>query len=815
MPHVLSLFAAFLAVAVALGVLGAGLLAPAVGATGAAATSTVKAFEDLPSEFTASPLSQQSRIVDVHGKTLATPYDENRIIVPLTKVAPIMQKAQIAIEDSRFYEHGGLDIRGTLRALVNNVAGGSTQGGSSLTQQYVKITLQEKALRNNDKDAAQAAVAETYSRKIQELKYALDLEKTLTKKQILEGYLNLVYYGDLAYGVEAAALHYFGVHASQLNLAQAATLAGTVQAPSATDPHNHPEASQARRNVVIDRMLELGDITKAQAKAAKKKSVPSMLHLKDNQGGTCARSGQPFFCSYVMAYLKQMPQLGANVDERVRNINQGGLLIKTTLNTTWQKRIRKDLTAKVPTGDPSNVGAAASVVEPGTGKVRAMVQTSEFDPTAKKSTVGKTAVNWNVPVEYGGTTGFQIGSTAKMYSVVTALENGIPVDGTVPSKYATTSKPAIYTQSEVHDKCGIGLKPWPVRNDEPIGGRPLPFDTAISKSVNTAFASLNIELGGCKVRTTMTSMGLRQGNGNEIDPYMAAITLGSNGTPVMTMAESYATLAADGKYCAPSPIESITTNEGKQLKIPGPDCKQVISKQVARGATRLLKGVIDHGTGTGAQLSGGRVSAGKTGTTDDYQQSWFVGFTPQLATAVYVGTPERQHSMKNIKIGGQYYSRVFGGTIAAPLWREIMDMASKGMPKKDFAAPSDKILHGDKVSVPNVIGQSVTSARAALEKVGLRAVEAGQVTSSIGQGLVAATSPSGTARRGDTISLYTSTGYVPPPSPTYTPPPSTTYTPPPSTSSPSPTSTPSSSAKSPSSPTKKPSSTPPPTKKKG
>ncbi len=806
MPHILSLFAAFVAVAVALGVLGAGLLVPAVGAAGAAANSTVTAFEDLPSEFRASPLSQQSKIVDVNGTTIATPYDENRIIVPLRKVAPIMQKAQIAIEDSRFYEHGGLDVRGTLRALVNNVAGGETQGGSSLTQQYVKITLQEKALRNNNKDAAQAAVAETYSRKIQELKYALDLEKTLTKKQILEGYLNLVYYGDLAYGVEAASLHYFGVHASDLNLAQAATLAGTVQAPSATDPHNHPEASQKRRDVVIDRMLELGDITPKQAKKAKAKSIPSMLHLKDNQGGTCERSNQPFFCSYVMAYLKQMPQLGANVDERVRRINQGGLLIKTTLNSKFQKRIRKDLRSKVPAGDPSGVGAAASLVQPGTGKIRAMVQTSKYDPTAKQSTVAKTAVNWNVPQEYGGTAGFPFGSTAKMYAVVTALQQGIPVHGTVPSKYATTTQPAIYDPSEFKDKCK-SLEPYAVRNDEAIGGSPLPFDTAISQSVNTAFASLVIdELGGCKVRKTMTKMGLRQGTGDQIQPYPSPLILGSDSTPPLTLASSYATLAAEGKYCQPNPIESITTNEGKKLDIPKKKCKQVISKDVARGATQLLKGVIAHGTGTGAQLAGGRVAAGKTGTTDNYTQSWFVGYTPQLATAVYVGTPESSKSMKNITIGGQYYSRVFGGTIAAPLWSEVMDMALHGKKKKGFHQPSTKMEYGENIPVPSVIGQSVGSARSELEKVGLRVSVAGEINSSMGQGLIASQSPSGgTAHQGDVVTVYTSTGYVPPP------PPTSTYTPPPPTSTSTPSSSSTTQKPSPSS-TQKPSSksTPPP-----
>jgi membrane peptidoglycan carboxypeptidase len=796
MPHLFSLLAAFLAIAVGMGVLSAGLLMPAVGAGGAAAKSTVEAFEDLPANFSITPLAQQSKIVDAKGKTIATPYDENRIIVKLDQIAPIMQKAQIAIEDSRFYEHGGLDLRGTMRALVNNLEGGTTQGGSSLTQQYVKMSLQEKALKSGNEAAAKAAVASTgiegYARKLQELKYALNLEKTLTKKQILQGYLNLVYYGDLAYGVEAAALHYFGVHAKDLNLSQAATLAGTVRAPGTTDPHNFPKQAQQRRNLVIDRMLQLGWISKKQATKAKKPSVKSMLNLSDNQGGTCTRSAEPYFCTYVMAYLKQMPELGKNVDERVQNINTGGLRIKTTLNRKWQVKVRRMLTKKVPAGDRSQVGAGATVVEPGTGKILAMAQTSQYDPTIKKSTVARTSQNWNVPQAYGGTQGFQYGSTAKVYAMVRALQDGIPVNGTVPSKYATTTKAAVYQPSEFKSSCGRPNEPFEVRNDFSVGGEPLPLKEAIADSINSAFASLIVDVVGvCPVQKTTTQMGLRSGTGEEIVPGASNMIFGSDTTTTLQIAESYATIAADGKYCPPNPIESITTPDGKKLKIKPPKCKQAIDKDVARGAAQLLKGVIDHGTGTGAQLADGRVAAGKTGTTDKYQQSWFVGFTPQLSTAVYVGTPLEQRSMKNITIGGQFYSRVFGGTIAAPLWKEIMDMASAGMPKKDFSSPSDKIENGDLVTIPNVTGRSVQEALSILKDADLNGTVAGNVNSSIPQGLVASTNPTGQALRGTTIGLYVSTGYVPPTttsrppdrptsSPTRTPPNQTTTPPRPS-----------------------------------
>ena len=282
--NILSLLGAFVATSVVLGLLGAGLVMPAVGATGAVAREGVGVFDALPSDFTAGPLAQQSRILAADGSLIATPYDENRIVVPLARVAPVMRQAQVAIEDSRFYEHGGVDPQGVARAAVSNLRGGDTQGASTLTQQYVKITLQENALRNNDKAAAEAAVARQglagYSRKLQELKYAVTVEQQLTKDQILQGYFNLVYYGDQAYGVEAAARHYFGVSASALTLPQAAMLAGLTQRPGATDPVHFPEAALARRNVVLDRMHQLRLISDQAVDRGAGLQGPAQGHLR-------------------------------------------------------------------------------------------------------------------------------------------------------------------------------------------------------------------------------------------------------------------------------------------------------------------------------------------------------------------------------------------------------------------------------------------------------------------------------------------------------------------------------------------------------
>jgi membrane peptidoglycan carboxypeptidase len=777
--NVVSLLGAFVATSMVMGLLAAGLLIPAVGATGSAATSGVRMFDNLPGEFTASPLSQQSKILDAKGDVIATPQEENRIIVSLDQVAPIMQKAQIAIEDSRFYEHGGVDPRGIARALVSNAQGSGTQGASTLTQQFVKLTLQENALRANDEEAAKAAVARSYTRKLQELKYAATLEKEMTKNQILQGYLNLAYYGDLAYGIEAASQHYFSTSAKKLTLPQAALLAGLVQNPGTTDPVHFPAKAQARRDVVLDRMHTLGIINDKDWTAAKAIPVKKMLKVKQPLSN-CAASSQPYFCSYVLAYLKKMPELGKSVPERIKNITQGGLTIQTTLNPDIQTMAARQLSQRVPIGNNEQIGGAASIVEPGTGKVLAMVQNTTYGTAKNAAAKGVTQVNWNVDRDYGGENGFQIGSTAKMYAIVTALQSGIPVNGMIPSKFATPTKPAFYSLKE-QGACPA-MQDWPVRNDDIIGGKPLPFATAVAKSVNTAFASLVFKLGTPNVLNTMKKLHLHQGSGSAPPCLPAAVTLGATDTTPLTLASSYATIAANGKYCPPDPILSITTNDKKPLTLRPNTCQQVIDPDIAKGTTQLLTHVITEGTAKGDGLSGGRPSAGKTGTTSDHVESWFVGYTPQLATAVWVGTPYSERPMQRINLAGQYYPEVFGATIAAPVWQAIMDGASQGMAIRQFDQPSDKLLNGDTLAVPYVSGMTIDQASAVLRGAGFSVQVTGQTNSTLPRGIVVFTTPSGTAARGTTIGLVVSTGTAPPaPTPTKTTPaPTPTPTPKPS-----------------------------------
>jgi len=766
--NILSLLGAFVVTSVVIGLLGAGLVMPAVGATGAATRQGVHVFDSLPSDFTQTPLSQQSRIVAADGTLISTPYDENRVIVPLAQIAPVMRQAQIAIEDSRFYEHGGIDPQGVGRAFISNLGGGSTQGASTLTQQYVKITLQENALNRDDKLGAKAATAKSYTRKLQELKYAVTLEKNLTKNQILEGYLNLVYFGGQAYGVEAAARHFFGVSAAKLNLPQAATLAGLVQLPSETDPIKNPARALARRNVVLDRMHTLNLIDDKAWQVARN---TRMVTNNKPTPSSCALSPYPYFCTYVTAWLKQLPALGKTTEERIKRINRGGLTIQTTLNPKMEAAARQELVRKVPIGNSANIGAAAAVIEPGTGHVLAIAQNTTF---SNKKGRGNTEVTWAVDKKYGGSIGFAFGSTAKMFAVAQALKSGMPINSTVIARAAGANKAAIFTRADFHDKCNMGNQTWPVRNDEDTATGPISLTTATAKSVNTAFAVLVAKLGACSVRTTMTEMGLHMGNGDKIQIFPSSVTLGSDSVSPLTLASAYATVASGGTYCVPTPVLTITTSDHKTVALPKNQCKRVLDRDVANGVNKILKTVLTNGTASGiGGLDGGRPVAGKTGTSDGSNETWFVGYTPQLSTAVWVGTPNdpgNKRVLRNLRLGDQFYGgQVFGSTIAAPIWKQIMDRASAGMPFRDFAEPGERVQVGDVVSIPSIYGMSVGEARATLSGAGFRPVVGVAVSSSTPRGLAVGTQPRSRALRGSTVVIFTSTGVVnpsPAPAPT-------------------------------------------------
>lgn len=740
------LLGAFVALSMVAGLLGAGIAVPMVGLAGLTAKEAVGRFEALPAEFTASPMAQQSQILASDGTVIATLYEENRTVVPLDQIAPIMQDAQVAIEDDRFYEHGGVDALGIARALYQT-SQGEKQGASTITQQYVKQTRVYAALREEDTKAADAAQARGgisgVVRKLQEAKYSIALEEKLSKKQILEGYLNLVYYGAGAYGVEAASRRYFGVSAADLNLPQAAMIAGMAQRPGATDPFQHPDAAQARRDDVLERMRATGAISTQRMRAA----MRAPIELNPTKGqASCPASKDPYFCDYVKAWLTEQPALGDTPAEREKRVYRGGLKIKTTYDMKLNEQIRKELDDRLPVGNSQHRGTAAAVVEPGTGHVIALAQNTDY-ATAGGTKFGDTSVNWTVDHRYGGSGGFQIGSTAKMFAVVAALEQGMSASSRIDAPADGTP----YSVARLGGRdCGIGGASYAPSNAESDEHGNMSLQHATAMSVNTAFVELASRIGVCKERDVMARMGLKTAQGGMYgENAVAAIILGADNASPLNVATAYATLAAGGKRCDPVPVTDITAFDGKKYAVSNGNCKQTVDPQVAHRATRILQSVLTEGTGRAIGMPDERPAAGKTGTSDASKQTWFAGFTPQRAAAVWVGTPDSPKPMRG----------VYGATIAGPLWGEVMTLSSRGLPREQFRMQG---TDNDQVEVPDVIGRSEGSAMRRLQEAGFTVEVASRKVRAptIAWGRVADTSVSAgeQANKGDTITLYLSRG---------------------------------------------------------
>ncbi len=670
----ITLLTAFVSAAVLLGVLAAGIAAPSVTALGALTEAGDNAFVSLPDSFTVNPLAQGSRILAADGSVIATPQDENRTVVSLSQVAPVMREAQVAIEDSRFYQHGAIDPQGIARAVIEDLrTGQATEGASTLTQQFVKMSLQEQALAAGHNQAAEAATAKTLLRKLTELRYATALEHVWSKDQILQGYLNLAYYGDGAYGVEAAAEHYFGVHASQLTLTEAATLAGLVRSPSATDPVQHPRAAQARRNVVLDRMHELGVITTSTWTKAKARPIKKDLNVTQPPS-TCMASPDPYFCEFIIPWLEQQPALGPTAQARHDLLFRGGLTIHTTLDPTIEQVLNESIREVAPEQNHIGVSAAAYVTEPGTGKVLAFGQNTQFGLTTKK---GTTAINYAVDKAYGGSGGFQFGSTAKAFSLVTAMKQGLGLNATVDAPSADPHNYATFTRSQFPQPCGL-YQPWHVYNDTPGGGHMTLMD-ATAQSTNTAFVQLASQIGVCNIRKTMLAFGMHASDGTPIGTYPPQVILGAQTISPQTLATAYAGIAAGGVLCQPYPVTEVDRG-GKPIWQPKPSCERVEPAKPVAQATKYLEFNMTNGSGILNQLTG-RESAGKTGTADGNAQSWFVGFTPQLATAVWVGNPTNPtRRMFNVSMGGKFCTAMTGACYAAPIWKRIMNRSLDGQP---------------------------------------------------------------------------------------------------------------------------------------
>jgi membrane peptidoglycan carboxypeptidase len=691
------------------GVLAAALVLPAVGVAGIAARNTANKFNTL-STPELGQLPVRSEILDHTGNVLAYYYPGgiDRVPVSFAQIAPVMRRAIVAIEDSRFYQHGAIDIKGTVRAFVNDLEHKPIQGGSTLAQQYVKNVL---ILSSANPQAEEASAAgDTLSRKIRELRMAVEVEHQMTKDQLLAGYLNVAYFGNQSYGIQIAAQHYFDVPAADLSLPQAALLAGMVENPALYDPSLNPTQSQKRRNVVLARMAQLGNITTAQAKQAE--DSPIDLHVTQQQTGCTSDSvaTEAFFCDYALAVMKHDSAYKKAWDQLQ---GKGGLTIYTTLDARDQHAAHDAVDYMLPAppsaDNPGDNAAAEVLIQPGTGDVRAIAIDRNYG-----NGPGQTTVDYAVDSEYnGGPDGVQTGSSSKLFTLLTALEQGVPFGyvETVPAGPVTLSgfsscagDPAVYPN---------------LINDSPSEKGAFTLYLGTTQSVNIYFAELERKVGLCNVVKLAASLGdhwvtgqsLFQGvtiAGEKLSPAddTPSFTLGAINVSPMTMAAAYATVASRGIYCHPVAITKIVDGSGGLLPVESAGCHRVLPTSVADAASYILQGVLT--TGTAAGLGIGRPAAGKTGTSDNFDYAAFGGFTPDLTGYVSVFNPAGPTSHPMEGAGACYRIEcdpggMFGADAPAHIWQMTFLDAELADPALNFVAvdPSSELFSlGDGQTAP-------------------------------------------------------------------------------------------------------------------
>ncbi|WP_426936561.1 transglycosylase domain-containing protein [Brevibacterium sp. LE-L] len=704
-PTKMGAFMQFVAVSAVAGIVAAGLAIPGVGVATASANSAVEIFNSLPATLEIQDLGEKSTMLASDGSEIAEFYWQNRVEVPLDEISDHMQDATIAVEDYRYFEHGGVDIEGIARAAVHNMVSSTTQGGSTLTQQYVKNVLAENAHAEADKEGVSAAKESKgtagYARKLREAKLAVAVEKKYDKKDILNRYMNINNYSGSpnAYGVQAAAHKYWGIDAKDLNIPQSAMLAGIVQNPSAFNPQRSPDQVKKRRNTVLGQMLKYDHITQKEYDKAVKTDLDLDLHETPN-GCSSAKSNAQFFCDYVENVIKNDETFGKTVEERIAFLQRGGLTIKTSLKPDIQKIADKEVKKRVPVGDPSGAGHALVTIEPGTGEVIAMAENREYTvgDVKKKDRYKKTSINYTVDKRHGGGGGFQVGSTWKPFVLTTWLKSGKSLNATV-----NATKRNFPASSWKYDGCPSMAGDWDPNNaGDGKGNGSMTVLDATKHSVNTGYAAIGNQLNMCKIMDTAMDLGIRYGSGESLDyenksGFIQALSpssiLGTTETTPIAMAAAYATFANEGEFCGPKPITEIKDRKGKKLDVPGEGCKRVLDKEVAKGVAYALTQTFNGGTTSSLKI--GVPAGAKTGTTNfEVGHTWLLGFTKTLATAVWTGDPNGTRDWRT-NGAGAVRGQIYGATLSGKTWQAYMSQAARETKgNTGFPKPSSKYFSG-------------------------------------------------------------------------------------------------------------------------
>lgn len=755
------------------GVLVTVAVTPVVAISGYAASSAISVFENLPGHLDPGQLAQPSTILAKNsaGETvkLADFFAQNRESVGWDQISQYVKDAAVSTEDPRFYTHNGVDVLGLGRAVLGQLRGNDAGGASTITMQYVRNVLVQRAeaiLDEKERDKAyDEAMAQTTERKLQEIRYAVSIEKKFSKDEILLGYLNIALFGRNIYGIESAAQSYYGKSAKDLTPGEAASLIAIVQFPSnlnlSTD--DNIAANQKRRDYVLGRMLDAKRITQAQYdEAVATDVVPNRTYRESGCSVAETNYGVGHFCDYVQRYIELDPAFGNTPEERHFNFLRGGYQIMTTIDLDMQAETLGAIRESVPAlMDGIDIGAAASSVQAGTGRVLMMAQNRPFsaDPDFIAANPNYTAINYNTDYEYGGSSGFQVGSTMKVFTLAEWLRAGNSLNDSVNGNgrsYGNTPFRAACLPDGLYYPGNGTFK----NNGGEKGNFTVMQGTA--QSINGVFVSMQQKLDLCDTVQLAESLGVHRaidmpedsGTSNAGTRHLTVVPslafAGTDEIAPLSMAAANAAFANKGTYCSPVPIDSITDAEGKEVNFTKSKCAEAISPDVAAGVLYALEGVVRNGTMSHAGSNYGIPHFGKSGTTDDNVDRWNIGGSSTVATAVWTGNVVGKVSLANTGLGRPERN----------IFNAAMNAADVRYGGEAFPTPPRNATVRVMVPVPDVTGKSYAEAEQILAAAGFSVVNGGEVDSNVAPGLVASTNPAGEAGRGSDITVYVSNGVL-------------------------------------------------------
>ena len=745
------------------GILVSAMITPALAVTSVAASSTIGIFDDLPEYIVIGAQQQANTIYAKSGGEdvpIATVYSQNRQEVGWDDVNQTVKDALVAGEDRRFYEHGGVDLQGLIRATLGNTLGSSTTGASTLSMQYVKNTFVMASLdlpTKTERDAAyNKAIATTVDRKLKEMKLAIGLEKRYTKNEILLAYLNIANFGGNTYGIQAAAHRYYNTDAKSLSIEQAASLIAIVQQPTKRGlytPDNY-KANQDRRDSILNDMYETKKITKAELTEAlaikvDEKTVPLQPLVN---GCIAADPAAKQFCDYIVKSVPDLEALGDSPDARKANWKIGGYKIYTSLNLDLQRVAQDNLRALAsPSETRLQLGASSVIVEVGTGRILVMAQNKGFDDSLAGSGIENTAVNFNTDRDYGGSSGFQVGSTYKLFTLLNWLQHGHGLNEVVDANGRTIN------QAEFTDTCnGPWGGTWPLRNNSNETGTRTVMN-ATANSINGAYASMALKLDLCDTKKIAVSLGVHTAIPvdnpktknvveNELQTNPSSI-LGTNDIAPLTIAAAYSALANGGNYCVPRAVDHVEDANGDdhdgQLK----DCRpSLIDANVAAAAIYALVGAMN---GYAANPKDGIPHFGKTGTTSSAKETWVVNSSSVVTSLTWVGNIVGNYSIRKLPSGDNIRHKVS---------KAVMLVADQMYGGGAFPPPPANLLIGTGVTLDDLVGLAPEVAKSILDARGLVYVDGGPADSDFPEGQVARTDPpAGTVlASGMNVTVFTS-----------------------------------------------------------